>query len=205
MALIIPIIYNWVKSMNFAIAGIIIFAIIGLQHYLVMAVVSIDNNIIRFVLDETLLYAVGYIPIAIAGLKIRGFKQNQLYILIAISAVAILCFIAAHDWTFDPQQYKYPPQSLYLLYGIFASSILWALKPLLAPITTGRVFTYLSENSMWIYLWHIIPVYIVSRWADVPNMWFGRYCIVLLIALALSFIYKSAINLLPSNWSKELR
>lgn len=204
MALILPIIYNPVINLNFTICCIIIFAIICLQHYLVLAVELIDNTIIRFILDETLLYAIGYSPIAIIGLKIRDLKQSKLYILVIASAAAILLFIGFHDWIFDPQHYKYPPQSLYLLYGIFISSILWLLKPRLAPITTHRIFTYLSENSMWIYLWHIIPVYVVSRWANIPNMWLIRYCLVLSGALALSLMYKYIINLLPSNWTKEL-
>ena len=189
MALILPLLHKWLDNRGFTISVIVIFTIIGLQHYLVNMIYSIDNKIIRFIFDETLLYIFGYCSVAVLGLKIQSFKTKELIAITLISAIAVFCFVWIHNWIFGPQQYKYPPQSLYLLYGIFASSLLWSLKSILEPITKGRFFAYLSENSMWIYLWHIIPVYAISRWSDVPNMWFGRYCIVFITSIALSYLY----------------
>lgn len=199
MALILPLLHKWLNNLGCILSIIVIFTIIGLQHYLVSMVYSIDNKITRFILDETLLYAFGYCSVAVLGLKIQSFKTKELMAIILISGIAVCCFVWTHNWIFDPQQYKYPPQSLYLLYGIFASSLLWSLKSILEPITKGRFFLYLSENSMWIYLWHIIPVYAILRWSDVPNMWFGRYCIVLIISLILNEIYGKSKEMVSTN------
>lgn len=199
MALILPLLHKWLNNLGCTLSIIVIFIIIGLQYYLVSIIYSMDNKIIRFILDETLLYAFGYCSVAVLGLKIQSFNTKELMTIILISGIAVFCFVWAHDWIFDPQQYKYPPQSLYLLYGIFASSLLWSLKSILEPITKGRFFAYLSENSMWIYLWHIIPVYAISRWSDVPNMWFGRYCIVLIISLLLNEIYGKSKEMVSTN------
>ena len=204
MALILPLLQKWLNNLDCTISIIIIFTIIGLQHYLVSMIYSVDNKIIRFILDETLLYAFGYCSVAVLGLKIQSFNTKWLITIILFSGIAIFCFACIHNWTFDPQQYKYPPQSLYLLYGIFASSLLWSLKSVLEPITKGRIFAYLSENSMWIYLWHIIPVYVVSRWSDVPNMWFGRYCIVLIISLVVNEIYEKSKEMVSKNITNRL-
>lgn len=202
IALILPLLHKWLDSLDCTISIIVIFAIIGLQHYLVGMIYSVDNKIIRFILDETLLYAFGYCSVAVLGLKIRQFRNNALMAIILISGIAVFCFVCLHNWTFDPQQYKYPPQSLYLLYGIFASSLLWSLKSVLEPIAKGRFFAYLSENSMWIYLWHIIPVYAISHWSDIPNMWLGRYCIVLISAVCLNYIYQICVVQMKKIYKK---
>lgn len=194
MALLVPLLYAAVKRAGMIITAIVVFGIIVAQHFFVEAVTGIDNKIVRFVADETLLYAVGYSAIAVIGLKIRDFSMTGLYVFLAVTGCAILTFVGWHDWTFDPQAYKYAPQSLYLLYGIFGSVALWCLKPVLAPLTTGRFFRYLSENSMWLYLWHIIPVYLIAPLAEVPNMWVCRDLIVLLSALMLNYAYQHAVE-----------
>lgn len=189
MALMLPMLARLLKDINFMSLCILIFGLIGVQQLLVEAIGLIDNKIINFVLDETILYAIGYAPIAILGLKIADLSPRQVLAFLVITLCFIIGFIWCNDMTFQPKLYKYPPQSLYLLYGLFGSALMWSLKPLLAAVTTGRVFRYLSENSMWIYLWHIIPVYAITPWADVPHMWLGRFCFVLAVAIILNLIY----------------
>lgn len=190
MALLLPLWRKILDNRGFVATIIIVIGLILLQQFLVLVVEYVDNKIIRSILDETLLYAIGYSPIAILGLKIQQFKRNELIWINILSIVVVLCFIIYNDWTFDPQTYKYPPQALYIIYGIFGSNALWLMKPLLTFIGENRFTTYISKNSMWIYLWHIIPVFIIAPWGRVPNLWFARYCFVLIFALALNCAYK---------------
>lgn len=194
MALILPLLYNLMQNLGAVSTCCVIGGIIIMQHFLTEVVGIIDNQIVKFVLDETLLYAVGYSAIAILGLKIQIFKQSDLVGLMIACALAIGLFVYSHNMEFDPQAYKYPPQSLYLLYGIFASSFLWFLKPLYKSWRMDMVFRYLSENSMWIYLWHIIPVMAIACWADVEGMWLIRYLIVLVASIALNYGYNYVIS-----------
>jgi len=204
MALIMPILQKWLKNARFITVCIIIFGVIGIQHILVDAVYLIDNKMLRFVLDETLLYVFGYAPLLILGLKIQSRRKSEMMIFILVCLIAVIGFVWNNDMTFDPQQYKYPPQSLYLLYGLFGCAVLWCLRPVLSPImtrcaTVSKFFTYLSTNSMWIYLWHIIPVYVVAKWAESPDMWFGRYCFVLLLSVLSTYFFQKTIRHFPPN------
>ena len=190
MALIVPLLYVCVRKAGMTVTTLAVLAIIGVQYFLIQGASAIDNKIVRYVADETVLYAVGYSTVAVLGLKIREFTQCGLYVFIAVTAGCILLFMSQHGWSFDPQDYKYPPQSLYLLYGLFGSATLWSLRPVLGRYTGGQVFRYFSENSMWIYLWHIIPVYAIAPIAEMPDMWVGRYVIVMSGALMLNYAYQ---------------
>lgn len=204
MALILPILQKWLKNAGFITVCIMIFGIIGIQHFLVDAVYVIDNKMLRFVLDETLLYAFGYAPLLILGLRIQSLRKKKDMIFILICLFAVIGFVWSHDMTFDPQQYKYPPQSLYLLYGLFGCATLWILRPVLSPIVArcvavSQFFTYLSTNSMWIYLWHIIPVYVILNCSILPDIWLLRFFIVIAFAVGLNYLYKQFISFLPSG------
>lgn len=192
IALVLPLLYNIFKNSGALATCISAFALIIIQHYISMAVDLIDNKILHYVVRETIPYIIGYSAIAIIGLKIREFSRTALLILLTISVAAVIGFVLTHDMTFYPQQYKYPPQSLYILYGIAGSTLMWSLKPILEHVTISKVFTFLSENSMWLYLWHIIPVYAISPISGMPNLWFGRYCIVICGMLLLFMIYSRA-------------
>lgn len=198
MALLLPLLHKWLKNAGFWTVGIVVSGIIGVQPFMIGAVDAVDNKIMRLILDETVLYALGYSAIAILGLKIRDFSRREVIAVVFVSLTFIIGFVWYDGMHFRPQFYKYPPQSLYLLYGIFGSAVMWGLKTLLAPVMTWSFFTYLSENSMWIYLWHIIPVYAIARWAEVSNMWFGRYCVVLGAALLLNWGYHHILKIVKS-------
>lgn len=194
MALVLPLLHKVLIKANFLSTCIVIGILLIAQHFLVTAIQAIPYKGIRFVLDEIIPYATGYSAIAILGLKIRIATHKDLLLLMFASLVAIVWFVYAHDMEFDPQAYKYPPQSLYLLYGIFASTLLWSLKPFYKAWKGDVVFRYLSANSMWIYLWHIIPVMVVARWAEVPGLWGVRYVFVLVVAVALNASYAAIIK-----------
>lgn len=199
MALLIPFLNRFLIKHGFITTISITILLIICQQFAVMFVTSIENKIVRFILDETILYALGYSTIAIIGLKIKSFKVREITFLICICAIALIAIIGYNNWKFDPQAFKYPPQSLYLFYGILISSVLWLFKPLLSQFVKIRFFTYLSTNSMWIYLWHIIPVILIQPLSGIPNMWFCRFCIVIITSLLLSYIYLNTIKLLPQR------
>lgn len=190
IALIMPLLHRCLKGVPFAWLCLIFFGVIICQHYVVLMVESIENNIVRFVFDETLLYVIGYSAIAVVGFRVKEFTRKQLFLFTIVCLIAVVIFVASNDWLFNTQAYKYPPQSLYIIYGMFACLALMCLKPVLKRYVDFKFFNYLSENSMWIYLWHIIPVYAITPWMNVPNMWLVRYCAVFAAALLLTVSYK---------------
>lgn len=199
MALITPLMYEWLCKTRFLATIIIIGTIIVLQKLFASMTPLIDSDVVRFIVDETLLYAVGYSAIAILGVKITQFSHRQIIIVITIATMAVAGYVLCNNMIFDPQATKYPPQSLYILYGLMCSAILWWLQPFLSSLGRIRFFAYLSKNSMWIYLWHIIPVYMIAYLNLMPKFWIGRYLITLFAALGLNWGYQYMIKFLPNR------
>lgn len=205
MSLIMPFLDLMARRMGFKVLLITILVLIIMQTIIVYDVETMPNKYIRFVFDQYILYAFGYTPLALVGLRIRDMKSLQSLIILLTTGALVIVLTYLNGWNFNPQSYKYPPQSLYVLYGLMVSFLLWSIKPVIQNYTGHNIFRYLSENSMWIYLWHIIPVYIVARWNDIPNFWLGRFTIVLCAAILLNMIYQRIILFLPQKVYKLVR
>ena len=205
MALVIPIVYNLLSKANFYVSLLSIFGIIAIQILLIECISSLDNKVVRFILDEFLLYTIGYLPLAILGLKIREFSSKEQWIFLILTAIVIISYLSYNEWVFNPNKFKYPPSSLYLLYGLFASALLWTIKNPLSSLIRCDIFNYLSKNSMWIYLWHIVPVYLIFPIDWIDNTWFLRYLIVVFTAIGLYWIYSKVITVFPENIRKILQ
>lgn len=199
MAVLLPLYFKFVNKRSIIIICAIVILLIVIQQFLIIVIRSINDRLVQFILDEVILYAVGYSTIAILGVKIRELSHRELTILIIGFLFALLINIRVNNWCFNPQDHKYPPTSLYLLYGISCSVLLWWIKPYLSYITNYSIIRYISQNSMWIYLWHIIPISLIRPLASLPNMWLCRYTIVLTIALTINYLYHLIIKLFPEK------
>lgn len=190
MALAIPFWYKICQRISWVSVGAITFLLILIQPLIIWSINLIEWKILHFALSETLPYLIGYSAIALPAFKIKSLTYKQIIIITGALLCSIIIFLQINGIV-SPQHYKYPPQSLYILYGLFCSIGLWSLRPLLGKLTiiSSRFVTYLSSNSMWIYLWHIIPVYIVTYFNNVFDSWLVRYAFVLTVALLLTGIY----------------
>lgn len=196
MALIIPMLERILSKLPYWAFIAIVAVIIALQQILIPMVDAIPNRYVSYALYETLLFAIGYSALAAVGLRLAKLNKRQLIIIATVSCTAIVLYVIIES-SFNPQQSKYPPHSLYLIYGIFASAILMLAKPFLISTVRCGFVEYLSHNSMWIYLWHIIPVYAMERWMDTDGMWLARYLIVVITAILLTRLYLILIRPLP--------
>ena len=199
MALLIPFLHRVIDKCNIWVALLIVYGSFIVQEFLVLWVTQMTDSIGKSILDELLLYCVGFTGITIMGLKIRQFTSKSLLAANIIGAVCILVFLGWNDWTFNPQEYKYPPQSLYLLYGLFGCTFLWQTNNIISPYVDYKIFGYLSTNSMWIYLWHIIPVQVLARLNCPANTWLLRYLIVMGCSIIFFTCYRKIISFLPDR------
>ena len=205
MALIIPLLDKVLKNVRFIVVMISIFIILIAQSIIANLSGYIDNSIFRFLFDEIILYMVGYSPLVILGLKIKQFKTVEVTATLILLSIGVMICLMNNDWNFTPNKFKYPPVSLYLMYGLFASCLLWSVKPILGKYITIDGFNYLSKNSMWIYLWHIVPVYMITPIDWIENTWFLRYMIVIFFAIGLYFFYSKIIGFFPEKLRKFLQ
>ncbi len=203
MALVLPFIFPIFRKMNVLQLVISFICIILLQEFMINLFTSIPNVIIRYMLSETVLYIIGYSLFTVIGLHINKLSKSKGMIL-TISGLLGCCLYIILTGNWFPQADKYPPHGLYLLWGWTGSCILITCKPILQKIATWNFWSYLSKNSMWIYLWHIVPIYIMLPINNRPDYWIERYVIVLGVALILNFIYHKCISRLPSYVHKYI-
>lgn len=170
----------------------------GCVDYLLPA---ISNDVAREIVTLFLPYTTGYATLLVLGfiVKEHTFAANKWLFLLLVGL-----FVGAwahEDWTFIPANSKYPPHGVYLTYGLLCSFILWYLKPLLHRLSTHRAVAFISRNSMWLYLWHIVPVYFVDRThiTLLTDYWVVRYLFVLAVTCTLLWVSKG----IQARWARR--
>lgn len=199
MAIAMPLLDRITRNLPFWGFMALSFGVICLQQCFVWGVYQIPVPVIRFGINVTLTYMIGYTPMALLGLRLKSMTRAQTVTYLLVAALCITGLLWQEGGVVDPGLYKYPPTSLYILYGVAAPALLWLLKPLFEKAGTWRPVIFLSENSMWVYLWHIMYVYLMLPWMGVPHFWLGR-CVIVIGAAALTTVaYKRIVALLPER------
>jgi fucose 4-O-acetylase-like acetyltransferase len=195
IALIIPILYPLVRKISLVGTLFIIGSLILIQQMIVWLTNGITSYYISIIVNETIPYLIGYAPFVILGIKSNQLTLHQNSLIMVLSGCACVVFyVITNDY--DPQLYKYPPHSLYILYGIFGCSFMLWLRPYVINIVDFKVWQYLSKNSMWLYLWHIVLIYLISPSYMRPENWGVRYLVVLGGALTLNFAYERLLRII---------
>lgn len=183
MALISPVIHLIVNRLK--LGGVIIFiALLLILNEILYYFYMPLNFCFDFLTHEILMYIIGYLPLLILGLYFRQKTIN-------ISRIALLCGIFICVWVSYSiyigdldisKSYKYPPRSWYVLYGMAISIILFYFRKMFSmlPILINRFLSFVSINSMWVYLWHIPFVYALNHILVGDNLWLMRWGLVLM-------------------------
>lgn len=203
MALILPFIEPLIKKLNIGFLIFTLFIIVFLQEGVIIGFDYIPDGIIKFILSEIIPYIIGYSLFTAIGLRINDLTYSKKIILTVIGLIA--CFI--YIWltgNYFPQKDKYPPHGLYLLWGWSGSCILVICKSIIGRVASWSIWGYLSRNSMWLYLWHIVPVYFMLPTSLRPEIWIVRYIVALGGALMLNFIYQLCIARFPKGIHKYI-
>ena len=85
---------------------------------------------------------------------------------------------------FEPNRYKYPPDIIYVFYGLTCSMILLCV----VPNKRIRIFEWISKNSFSIYLVHAVFILGTIK----MNNWLLRYLLVLALTMSTVFIFQKA-------------
>lgn len=128
---------------------------------------TIFNSIVFILIPYTILFLYAF---RLAKLK---KKHIHFMLFLSISIFSVLALLKYIDTgSFVPTQlYKYPPTIYYLSYAFFAINVVFlAINNInLKNDLVRSIIVWLSSNSLWIYLWHILAFYIWSHFAEPPN------------------------------------
>lgn len=118
-------------------------------------------------------------PVAFTLLFLYGLKMDQLSTkqLLSISAAALVIFLSyvAYNFYFlgkflGTQLYKNPPTLYYMSYSLFWINVVYIVcKKWLHHWIPSIYSQWLSANSLWVYLWHILAIFIWEKVFEVPG------------------------------------
>lgn len=139
-------------------------------EYLAPASVLVSADVLPLAMFELITMSVPYIAVAALGLLL---PQMSIKRSLAVSGLFLLAFIAYAGYLFKQedifiptQDYKFPAHFYYLSYALGVSFLLNAIVrlPLLSGFVGARLLAWFGQRTMWIYLWHILLIYVLRLW-----------------------------------------
>lgn len=137
-----------------------------------------EGSLLYRFLSEWVITIISYSLFFYLGLRMRKVdtKRQRRFLLVFTLVLIVSLMVYYHNYglpiKFSPC-FKYPPHSYYILYGLFACSLLWSVRNFLTSIFGHKIFAFIGKNTIWIYLYHILLLNI-----PLPANWMLKYIIV---------------------------
>ena len=153
--------------------GLIFLAYLFYEAFLVVLENSEIGEGKKTYLENGLLPLVPYTLIYALGLRLKALKIRQCLLLsisfgLIFSAIALGLYLE-NDEFIQTQTQKYPPTIYYVSYALFISLSMYCILKI-TPFNTldrlPRYVSWISEKSLWIYLWHILYLYVWDMYFD---------------------------------------
>lgn len=136
--------------------------------------------------DETIPFLTGYSICFLFGCYARNAnpcdeKKILISLIIALTFFSGIWFIVNGEIC-QLQKFKYPPQHIYILYGITISCLLWYARRISQSIP--RFILFIGNNTLWIYLWHIIVLIAIAKFFPSAH-WGWQYLLTYFLSVIL--------------------
>ncbi len=155
-----------------------------------------DCWIVKDLWQGCILFLLGYTPAFMAGLRMRnaGWKEQLLYI--GVFTLGTVVYFLRPGVSFDLEYFKWPPQYPFMLYGIAISCLIWRCQPLLKALSHIRPIVFIGQNTIWIYLWHVLALAFVF---NITDIWPVQYCIVFGFSISVFLIQYQLVKNKPKT------
>jgi hypothetical protein len=106
------------------------------------------------------------------GLRLNQFTLKESYLITLVSFVGFIIlgyvYYLKNGHFVPTQTCKHPPSAYYLSYAITMSILAWLKTKEIDKYwnklgRAGEVIMFIAQNTLWIYLWHILCLRVVSR------------------------------------------
>jgi peptidoglycan/LPS O-acetylase OafA/YrhL len=146
---------------------------------------------------EHVIEGFGYCLITSFGMRIIQLSKKEMmsYCLVFMTIFVSLLFY--HNFA-STQDFKYPPTLYYVSYGIFVSLLMYLLLDIskIKNFFTNKFVMYVSQSSLWLYFWHIIPIYLLKLFGSnlqiVSGNFITRFLFIIIVALILTYVQDKA-------------
>ena len=180
-----------------------------LSLFIILSTIKNINNIqvIEKIYTNFIIVPFGYSVLFILGLQMSKINNKDILKLIAGFTLIFIFYTLYLGYTtniyFDINYYKYPLKPYFIIYGALCSLILYFYKQSIVRFISfnknlEKTFLYISVNSIWIYLWHIVFIQL-----SVGINPFFRYFIVLFFSILVVVVQKWLVSRIITSYPKS--
>ncbi len=165
----------------------------------------------RLLSNDLIDYLLAYIIpcYMLIGISTQLFdKKSKKNVIICIISFLVFVVLGIYFYfktgEFKPTQFmKYPFRLYYLSYGILISSMLIIFMNNKKNYNTlsNRIIQFVSNHSLWIYLWHILVIFILKKYT---LNWQTTFIIIVLFSFILAYIQSIIIEKLEGKINKKI-
>lgn len=178
------------KIRNEALYIIIVILMVLLNQVAFQLSTIMEEGTLRNAFVDVVVYGIAYsIPFAI-GVRLKESNRKTFVIYVAIllclfSLLSVNCVLTGNNPIGVSSGYKFPPRPYFIVYGSLISVILWATKKWWGKLSKNKFTTFIGQNTIWIYLWHMPFALFATVFM---HNWAVKYFFVYGMALALFWI-----------------
>ncbi|MED3870946.1 acyltransferase [Priestia megaterium] len=172
--------------------------LILISSYVGYALLQLLNPILtgsfQVFFENFILYGIGYGLVAAFGMRLKLLSKKELYTW-TIAFLMMFLFFSWHYHFNSTQHYKYPPQLYYISYGMFVSLFLYIVLNItrIQSLFNNKFIMFIAQNSIWLYFWHIIFIYLLKFFGDefsmFNNNFVTRFAFIFVCALVVTYVH----------------
>ena len=138
----------------------------------------------------------------ITGLAILAAKVAKKYVVLLgtmfICTYIVIAYASAQPDYVSTQIAKYPPTLYYVSYAMGVSFVLFAISKtsVFQKMFDKPLLLFISASSLWIYLWHILYLYLWKLYVPSSISFTIQFFIVLTLAIATTYLQKKCIRVI---------
>lgn len=196
-ALLIPL---FAKLPNNVYTPLVILAVYAVYEVLFALGIGAESRWMMTTVYQIIPYGVlSYIGYQYPKMKRKTKAGITLAALLIFAGCAFVYWISAGSFV-STQEAKYPARIYYLSYGVFVSMLLLSLC---AKFPIKRMYhnpfvSFVSKHSLWIYLWHILWLWISKR--IIPErLWFVELPFLFFLSVLSVYVQNLLISLIEKK------
>lgn len=175
-----------------------------LYEVLVSQLTPLLSGSAALVFDKVVFILIPYAILYFYGFRLAQLKAGHVA-LISFASLILFCFMLVSKFVefgffVSTQSYKYPPTIYYLSYAFFAVNIIYLIVSRFSISGgVGRLIVWLSANSLWVYLWHIMAFYVWSYFFPDPDGAFVAFLFKMIFLLGFGVVCAVVQNKVVAN------
>jgi hypothetical protein len=194
--LITPLLVQIISKCSYVVIYLIILGLILLEELVAIPLCTAQFGGLLF--EETIPYLLGYTVFFILGMLTKSYndkEETKQLIVGGIICISIFIVWFVFHGGLPINDFKYPPQLLFILYGCIMPLVIWKARKIFKVQNIENMsnfskyslafLVFVGQNTLWLYLWHIPFVLIANK---IIVNFILRYVFVLLLTVLVTKI-----------------